>query len=168
MYLKNCTEKHLPEILAIFNETIANSTALYDYEPRTMEKVRAWYEERVAKQIAVIGAFDADDTLLGFATYGSFRPHDGYKFTVEHSVYVRADKRGNGLGKTLLAELIAEAKRSDSVHSLVAVIDTENTASIALHEKFGFTFCGEIRQCGFKFGRWLDIVFYQKILNNEH
>ena len=163
MFLKNCSEKHLPEILAIFNEAIINTTSLYDYEPRTIEKMYDFYNERTEKNIPIIGAFDENNTLLGFATYGSFRPHDGYKFTAEHSVYVHTDQRGKGLGKILLLELIKEAKQRD-VHSLIAVIDADNNISITLHEQLGFKFCGKIPQAGFKFERWLDIVFYQLII----
>jgi phosphinothricin acetyltransferase len=160
MTVRPVTAAQLPEILAIFNEAIAHTTALYDYEPRTLEKVNQWYEERLQNDFPVIGAFDEADTLLGFATYSSFRAHEGYKFTVEHSVYVRTDVRGQGIGKTLLTALIAEARKRP-VHSLIGVIDTENTISIHLHEKLGFQFCGKIPQSGFKFDRWLDIVFYQ-------
>ena len=165
MHLEYCSEKHLPEILAIFNEAIINTTSLYDYKPRTLEKVRSFFDEHTEKNIPIIGAFDENDTLLGFATYGSFRPHEGYKFTAEHSVYVRTDQRGKGLGKILLLELIKEAKQRD-VHSLIAVIDADNTTSITLHEKLGFEFCGKIPQVGFKFERWLDVVFYQLIIES--
>ena len=163
MHLEYCSEKHLPEILAIFNEAIINTTSLYDYEPRTIEKVRSFFDERTEKNIPIIGMFDENDTLLGFATYGSFRPHEGYKFTAEHSVYVRTDQCGKGLGKILLSELIKEAKQRN-VHSLIAVIDADNKVSITLHEQLGFEFCGKILQAGFKFERWLDIVFYQLII----
>ncbi|GHT01836.1 N-acetyltransferase [Bacteroidia bacterium] len=160
MVIRPITTAQLPEILAIFNEAIVNTTALYDYEPRTLEKVNQWYEAHTQSDFPIIGAFDEADTLLGFAAYGSFRPHDAYQFTVEHSVYVRTDARGRGIGKTLLTALIAEAHKHP-VHSLLGVIDADNTVSIHLHEKLGFKFCGKIPQSGFKFGRWLDVVFYQ-------
>jgi phosphinothricin acetyltransferase len=160
MIIKPVTSAQIPEILAIFNEAIVHTTALYDYEPRTLEKVNQWYEVHVQNDFPVIGAFDEAGTLLGFAAYGSFRPHEGYKFTFEHSVYVRTDARGRGIGETLLTALIAEAQKRP-VHSLIGVIDADNTVSIRLHEKLGFSFCGKIPQSGFKFGRWLDVVFYQ-------
>ncbi|GHT79216.1 N-acetyltransferase [Bacteroidia bacterium] len=162
MIIRSVTSAQIPEILAIFNEAITNTTALYDYEARTIEKVTQWYDAHVQNDFPVIGAFDEADTLLGFATYGHFRPHDGYKFTFEHSVYVRTDARRRGIGEKLLTALIAEARKRP-VHSLIGVIDADNTVSIRLHEKLGFHFCGKIPQAGFKFGRWLDVVFYQWI-----
>jgi phosphinothricin acetyltransferase len=158
--IKPLTTAQLPEILAIFNDAIVNTTALYDYEPRTIEKVNQWYEMHLQNDFPMMGAFDEAGTLLGFAAYGSFRPHDGYKFTFEHSVYVRTNARGRGIGKTLLIALIEEAQKRP-VHSLIGVIDADNAVSIHLHEKLGFNFCGKIPQSGFKFNRWLDIVFYQ-------
>ena len=164
MMIKPVSSAHLPEVSAIFNEAIFHSTALYDYEPRTLEKVIQWHEAHAQSDFPIIGAFDEADTLLGFAAYGSFRPHDGYKFTAEHSVYVRTDARGRGIGETLLTALLAEARKRP-VHSLIGVIDADNTVSIRLHEKLGFKFCGKIPQAGFKFGRWLDVVFYQLVLS---
>jgi len=163
MFIKNCSEKHLLEILAIMNEAIANSTAMYDYEPRTLEKVHSMFVERKEKNFPLIGAFDENETLLGFATYGNFRPYEGYKFTAELSVFVHTNQRGKGIGKLLLSELIKEARKTD-IHSLIAVIDADNEPSIMLHKKMGFEFCGKISQAGFKFGRWLDVVFYQMII----
>ncbi|GHT15526.1 N-acetyltransferase [Bacteroidia bacterium] len=163
MTLRPVATAQLPEILAIFNEAIANTTALYDYEPRTLQKVQQWYAAHVQSDFPIVGAFDEAGTLLGFATYGLFRPHDGYKFTFEHSVYVRTDARRHGIGKALLEALIAEARKR-TVHSLIGVIDADNTVSISLHQKLGFNFCGKIPQAGFKFERWLDVVFYQLLL----
>src|SRR5665647_1820680 len=105
-YIRPCTEKQLPEILEIFNEAILNSTALYDYKPRTMESMQIWYAAKQAGDYPIIGAFDADNTLLGFASYGSFRNWPAYKYSVEHSIYIRSDYRGNGFGKLLLKEIV--------------------------------------------------------------
>lgn len=163
LQLKPCTEKQLPEILAIFNEAILNSTALYDYKMRTMDMIYAWYADKQKGNYPVIGAFDWNDMLLGFATYGQFRVRPAYKYTVEHSVYVRHDKRGHGIGKVLLKEIIKKAEEQD-YHVLIGGIDASNTVSILLHEKEGFEFCGLIKQAGYKFGKWLDLAFYQLIL----
>lgn len=161
--LKPCTEKQLPEILAIFNDAILNSTALYDYKTRSLETMYAWYVDKQKGNYPVIGAFDANDTLLGFATYGMFRVRPAYKYTVEHSVYVQKDKRGNGLGKVLLHEIVNKAKEQN-FHVLVGVIDTSNTVSMKLHENEGFVLTGIIKETGYKFGKWLDAAFYQLIL----
>ena len=161
--LKPCTEKQLPEILDIFNDAILNSTALYDYKVRTMETMNAWYADKLSHNSPVIGAFDENDLLLGFATYGMFRVRPAYKYTVEHSVYVRSDKRGQGLGKALLREIISKAEEQD-YHVLVGVIDASNAVSIKLHENEGFVLSGIMKETGYKFGKWLDAAFYQLIL----
>lgn len=161
--LKPCTEKQLPEILDIFNDAILNSTALYDYKVRTMETMNAWYADKLSHNSPVIGAFDENDLLLGFATYGMFRVRPAYKYTVEHSVYVRPDKRGQGLGKVLLREIVKKAEEQD-FHVMVGVIDASNTVSIKLHENEGFVLSGIMKETGYKFGKWLDAAFYQLIL----
>jgi phosphinothricin acetyltransferase len=161
--LKSCTEKQLPEILAIFNDAILNTTDLYDYKIRTMESMYVWYADKQKGNYPIIGAFDSNDSLLGFASYGMFRSRPAYKYTVEHSVYVRSDKRGQGLGKALLHAIVKKAEEQD-YHVMVAGIDASNIVSIRLHIKEGFEFCGLIKQSGFKFGKWLDLAFYQLIL----
>jgi L-amino acid N-acyltransferase YncA len=156
-----CThDAHAGAILDIFNDAIANSTALYDYKPRTLESMAGWFKAKEAGGFPVIGAVDDAGTLLGFASYGTFRAWPAYKYTVEHSVYVHKDHRGRGLGEALMRQLIDAAGQRD-VHVLVGAIDMANRGSIALHERLGFTHAGTIREAGFKFGRWLDVGFWQ-------
>jgi L-amino acid N-acyltransferase YncA len=163
MNLAPCTRAHAPEILAIFNHAILHTTALYDYEPRTPEFMDAWFRTKEAGDYPVIGAFEADGTLAGFATYGVFRAFPAYRHTVEHSVYVHPQKRRLGVGRQLLHAIVAAAQARD-YHVLVGVIDAANEASIRLHTELGFTACGRIRQAGYKFDRWLDVDFYQLLL----
>jgi L-amino acid N-acyltransferase YncA len=164
MRLVTCNEQqHADAILAIFNEAIVNSTALYDYKPRALESMKAWFAVKRAGGFPVIGVVDDEGELLGFGSYGTFRAWPAYKYSVEHSIYVRSDRRGAGLGRRLLQSLIAAAVDRD-VHVMVGGIDAENTASIALHEQLGFKHAGTIRQAAFKFGRWLDLAFYQLVL----
>ena len=163
-----CGEKQLPEILEIFNEAIINTTALYDYKPRTLDVIQNWYSQKQKGNYPVIGAFDEGGSLLGFATYGPFRERPAYKYTIEHSVYIRTDVRGRGLGTILLKEIIKQAEKQD-YHVMIGGIDASNTESVKLHEKEGFVYCGLIKQAGFKFGKWLDLLFYQLILKTpEH
>jgi phosphinothricin acetyltransferase len=161
--IKSCGEKQLPEILAIFNDAIVNSTALYDYKPRSMDNMKTWYDEKLRDNYPIIGIFDLSEELLGFGSYGTFRARPAYKYTVEHSVYIRSDMRGKGLGKLLLQEIIDNAGHQD-YHVLVGGIDAANTISIKLHERMGFVYSGTIKHAGFKFGQWLDLAFYQLIL----
>jgi len=159
-----CTHPaHSPEILAILNEAIVSSTALYDYAPRSPESMAGWFRAKEAGGFPVIGALGEDGRLLGFGSYGTFRAWPAYKYTVEHSVYVHRDQRGKGIGRALLERLIAAAREQD-LHVLVAGIDVDNRASIALHEGLGFVHAGTLRHAGFKFGRWLDLAFYQLLL----
>ncbi len=163
MTFRECSFQQAPEILAIFNDAILNSTALYDYKERTMAQMATWFEAKQKGRLPVIGAFDDTGALCGFASYGSFRPHPAYKYSVEHSIYVRKDCRGQGLGKRLLKDIIAAAINQE-YHMMIGVIDSMNEASIRLHQQFGFVSCGLVRHAGYKFGRWLDVELYQLLL----
>jgi L-amino acid N-acyltransferase YncA len=164
MHLIHCSEeRHATAILAIFNEAIATSTALYDYKPRTLENMASWFATKRANDFPVIGYEDEAGKLLGFASYGAFRAFPAYKYTVEHSIYVEKDGRGKGLGRKLLEAIVGEAGRHGK-HTVVGAIDQANAVSIALHASLGFEHCGTVRQAGFKFGRWLDVAFMQRIL----
>ena len=158
-----CDASFSEPILNIFNEAILNSTALYDYKPRTLENMATWFDLKTKGNFPVIGLVTEAGELMGFSSYGIFRGFAGYKYTVEHSVYVASKFRGQGVGKRLLHEVISVAQQQD-YHVLIGVIDSANASSIALHKRFGFTHAGTIRQAGFKFNRWLDIDFYQLIL----
>lgn len=157
-YLANDAET----ITAIVNYYIANSTCLYDYEPRTSEQQRVIFEDKLAKGFPVIVAI-IDERIVGFGYYSEFRFREAYKFTVEHSVYVMPNEHGKGIGKKLLQNLIELAKKQ-KLHTMIAVIDYENQSSIAFHEKFGFNTVGIIKESGFKFERWLHSVIMQLIL----
>lgn len=163
--LVQCTfERHAAAILDILNEAIVHSTALYDYQPRQMSNMVSWFEVKRAGNFPVIGIEDAQGQLLAFGSYGNFRAFPAFKYTVEHSVYVHKDHRGHGLGAQVIQALIAAA-RAQQVHALVGAIDASNAGSIALHERQGFQHVGTLAQVGFKFGRWLDLAFYQRVLD---
>jgi len=160
----SCDRAHAGAILGILNDAIANSTALYDYRARTPAMMDAWFDAKEKARYPVIGVIDDAHQLRGFGSYGPFRAWPAYKYTVEHSLYVERSHRAQGIGRLLLAELIAAATRQD-FHTLIGGIDSQNAASIALHRRLGFEQCAHIRQAGFKFNRWLDLQFYQLLLD---
>lgn len=163
--LVQCTHaKHAQAILDIFNEAILTSTALYDYQPRPLSGMEAWFAAKDKGNFPVIGIEDEAGMLTAFGSFGTFRAWPAYKYTVEHSVYVHKDHRGQGLGPEVMRALIAAARQRD-VHALIGGIDASNTGSIALHERLGFQHMGTLPQVGFKFGRWLDLAFYQLLLD---
>ena len=152
-----------PAMLAILNDAIVTSTALYDYEPRELSSMTAWFAAKQLGQFPVWGALDDADELLGFASYGTFRAWPAYKYSVEHSVYVARAARGRGIGKALMQRLIQSATEQQ-LHALIGGIDATNAESVAFHERLGFVHAGTIKEAGFKFGRWLDLAFYQLLL----
>ena len=165
MQLVECNlAQHGAAILAILNDAIVSSTALYDYRPRELASMTDWFEVKRRGGFPVWGALDGDGELLGFATYGTFRARPAYKYSVEHSVYVRESSRGGGVGKALMRRLI-ESATAQQLHVLIGGIDAENRPSISFHEGLGFTHCGTIKHAGFKFERWRDLAFYQLILS---
>ncbi|MCK9259332.1 MAG: N-acetyltransferase family protein [Azoarcus sp.] len=165
MQLVDCSpERHAGAILDLLNDAIMHSTALYEYSPRPPQSMDAWFAGKREGGFPVIGLEDDDGRLAGFASYGSFRAYPAFKYSVEHSVYVHADHRGRGVGRTLLQALIERARQHQR-HLLVGAIDAGNAASIALHASLGFVHAGTLPQAGYKFGRWLDLAFYQLTLD---
>ena len=152
----------LPAMLVIFNEILLNTTAVWDDEPQTLEMRTKWFEEKKQKGFPVFVA-EEDGVIVGFSTFGPFRPHSGYRHTVENSVYVAAGRRGKGIGKLLLEPLIDAAVKMD-VHVIVAGIDAENIESLHLHKQFGFVEVAFMKEVGFKFDHWMDLIFMQLIL----
>lgn len=160
--IRDLDEDDLPGLLAIYNDVLLHSTAIYREEPATLDERRGWWQARVKAQQPVIVAVD-DSGVVGFASYGDFRAWPGYRFTVEHSVHIRADRRSQGVGSLLMTPLIEHA-RAAGKHVMIAGVDAENAGSLRFHERLGFTRVAHFREVGFKFGRWLDLVFLQKTL----
>ncbi|MGV3740815.1 MAG: GNAT family N-acetyltransferase [Burkholderiaceae bacterium] len=165
MNIVDCSlERHGLTALEIINEAIRSTTAIYDYQPRTMESMEKWFAAKESGGFPVLGLEDEAHKLVGFATYGPFRAFPAYRYTVETSVYIHHQHCRKGYGRLLMQELISTARKQDQ-HTLVACIDMQNTASIRLHENLGFTCSGVVREAGYKFGRWLDAGFYQLVLD---
>jgi L-amino acid N-acyltransferase len=160
MEIRAAGEADLPGLLAIYNDVIATSTAVYSYIPTTLEERTTWWRARVGMGYPVLVAVD-DSGVLGFSTFGDFRTWPGYRFSVEHSVHVRADTRGRGVGKELVQALFPLAEALNK-HVMIAGVDAANEASIRFHERLGFERAGHLREVGHKFDRWLDLVFLQR------
>ncbi|MDH4559348.1 N-acetyltransferase [Pseudomonas sp. BN417] len=163
MIIRDAAEADLPGILAIYNDAVENTTAIWNETLVDLANRRAWLTDRRAASFPVLVAVNASGEVLGYASYGTWRTIEGFRHTVEHSVYVRGDQRGQGLGPALMQALIERA-RAASLHVMVAAIESENAASIRLHERLGFVTTGQMPQVGRKFGRWLDLTFMQLIL----
>jgi L-amino acid N-acyltransferase YncA len=164
LQLIECTQAQQGQtIQAIFNQVILNSTALYEYEPRTEADMQRWFAGKAQGAYPVLGCVDANDQLLGFASYGPFRDKPANRLTLEHAIYVAETARGQGVGRLLLQALMQRAT-TQGYHTLIAAIDTENLASIQLHESEGFVHAGTLHEVASKFDRWLDLAFYQKLL----
>ena len=159
--IRDATDDDLPRIVAITNHAILHTTANWNYAPVTLEKRREFLHARRARGFPILVAEDGG--VVGFASYGDFRPFDGYRHTVEHAIYLDPAARGRGIGKALLGALIGRA-REDGLHVMVGAIDANNEISIALHRRFGFVETGRMPQVGRKFDRWLDLVLMQKML----
>lgn len=161
--IRNANANDIPAMLEIYNEIILNTTAVWHYEPHTLEMRKEWFEQRQKEGFPIFVAMEGEK-MLGFSSFGPFRPWPGYKKTVENSVYVSADSRGRGVGKLLIPPLI-EVARQMGLHAMLAGIEAENEASIALHEKFGFVEVAHFKEVGWKFGRWMDLKFLELIIN---
>ena len=160
--LRDAREEDLSGILAIYNHAIETTTAVFANRPHTLEMRKEWYGAKLAANLPVVVAVEGD-RVVGFATYGPFRSWPGYKYSVEHSVYVALEERGRGIGRALVEELVRRAHAQD-LHAIVAGIASENVTSIRLHRKLGFVEAGSLREVGLKFGRWLDLTFMVLIL----
>jgi L-amino acid N-acyltransferase YncA len=160
--IRDAVRQDLPEILAIYNEVIRNSTAVYSEVEFTPARGETWFETKAEQGFPFIVACDAGG-VAGFGTFGDFRAWPCYRYSVEHSVHVRSDRRGQGIGRALVVELIGRARTAHK-HVMLAGIDADNTVSIGLHESLGFRQVGHLHEVGFKFGRWLDLVFLELAL----
>lgn len=161
--IRHAQERDLPEILAIYNDAIIHTTAVYEWHPQTLEERLEWYQKKQQAGFPVI-VCETDRTIRGFATFGLYRNMPGFKYTVKDSVYVHKQHRRKQVGTHLLQEIIKIAANQDFM-TMVAEIDSGNDSSKRMHEKVGFKTAGTISKAGFKFGAWLDLAVYQYQLN---
>jgi phosphinothricin acetyltransferase len=160
--VRRATFADLPGILAIYNDAVLNTTASYDYEPRSLEQRTAWLQDHIDHDYAVFVAAEGA-CIVGWSALNRFHDRMGYRFTSENSIYVASNRRGQGIGKLLMPPLL-DAARKRSLHAIIAAIDATNQASIRLHARFGFQIVGQFKEVGYKFGRWLDVVYMELLL----
>lgn len=164
MKIRAATLDDIPGILEIYNEAVANTTATYDYDPVTLEDRIAWFEEHRRDEFPVFVAVNNTGDVLGWSSLSRYRSRPGYNLTTENSIYVAAHQRGKGIGKLLMPPLI-DGARTRGIHAIVAGIDAENEVSIRLHAAFGFEKVAHFKEVGFKFGRWLDVIYLELLLD---
>ena len=157
--IRNAAEDDLPELLSIYNDIILHTTAVYDYEPHTLDMRKQWLDTKKQQGFPVFVA-EENGKIVGFSSIGPFRAWAAYKYSVENSVYVAAGARGKGIGKLLLPPLI-EAAKTLQLHTIIAGVDATNEASLKLHKSFGFEEVAHFKEVGWKFGRWLDLKFLE-------
>lgn len=159
--IRPATIADLPAINDIYNYYVLHSTCTYQTAPSALDEREAWFADHSAVHPVTVA--EQDGEVAGWGALSRFHRRQAYRQTVEDSVYVRHDRMRQGIGRAILADLIERAKGL-GVHTILASIDGEQTPSIALHQEFGFTDAGRLREAGFKFGRWLDVVYLQKML----
>ncbi len=161
MEIKQADLADLAECQAIYAHHVLEGTGTFEETPPPLETIIQRYQDIVSAGWAWLVATDASG-ILGFAYYTQFRPRSAYRFTAEDSVYVRDDVRGQGVGKALVAALIEHAERGGFRQMLAVIGDSENVGSIGVHSSLGFQRVGMLRDVGFKFGGWIDLVFMQR------
>jgi phosphinothricin acetyltransferase len=162
MNIRDARDSDLPAILAIYNDVVLTTTAIYEDTLSTLEQRRTWFDSRRAQGLPVLVGEEAGE-VIGFSSFGDWRPRWGYRFTVEHSVHIRADRGGRGHGRALIEALFPLAAGLN-MHMMIGHIDSAAAASIRLHEKLGFERVGYYREVAFKFDRWLDLVAVQRTI----
>ena len=163
--IRDAETADLEAITAIYNDAVLHTTSIWNEDAVDLAERTAWFADRTARGYPVIVAVDGSG-VLGYATFGDWRPHSGYRHTVEHSVYVRDGERGRGIGKALMIELIHRA-RTLGKHVMVAAVESSNTGSIIMHKRLDFLQVGRMPQVGAKFDRWLDLTFLQLVLDER-
>ncbi len=165
MVIRYATEADQPRMQQIFNQEVEYSTASWEWSPLSNQDWNDWFDAHTRDHHVLLVA-EVDSEVAGFAGYGAFRTKAGYASTVEDSIFIEERHRGRGLGRRLLAQLVGEA-RLRGVHAMVAAVTGENTSSIRLHRALGFAEVGRLPEVGHKFGRWLDLVLLQIILDDR-
>jgi L-amino acid N-acyltransferase len=157
--VREACDQDITAMLDIYNDVVRTTTAVWNEAARTEAEQREWFESKRAQALPVLVS-EQHGQILGFCSYGPFRAWHGYRFTVEHSIYVHRDYRRRGVARELLTALITHA-RAQKMHVMIAGIEAENQASLQLHESVGFMQAAHLHEVGYKFNRWLDLVLME-------
>ncbi|SDW59922.1 phosphinothricin acetyltransferase [Marinococcus luteus] len=163
MSIRQAEAADIYAITEIYNDAIINTTAVYDYHPYSAENRLEWLRTKKQNGFPVF-VYEQNGQVQGYASYGPFRPWAAFKYSIEHSVYVHPGTRGAGVGRALLRTLIDHADQ-EGFATMIAGIDSSNPGSIYLHETEDFEYVGTVKKAGYKFERWLDLIFYQRALS---
>ncbi len=161
--IRRATRTDVPAILEIYNDAVLNTTASAEYEPRSLESRYAWFDEHEREGFPIFVSSNENDEVVGWSSLSRYRERYGYRFTAENSIYVHPAWRGRGVGRLLLPPLL-DAAREMKLHAILAGISADNEASIKLHAQFGFEKVAHFKETIYKFGRWLDVVYMEKLL----
>ena len=164
LLIRDAELNDLPEMLAIYNEAVRNLTATFDLQELTMEERRAWFDQHKGKFPFIVAVIDGE--VAGYSCLSQFNGKPAYSRTTELSIYISSKHRGHGIGSALMNEMIQKAEET-GVHTMISLISGGNLASIKLHEKFGFKCAGCLKEVGFKFGKWQDVFYYQRMISQE-
>lgn len=159
MQIRKAEQRDLPALLDIYNYEVVNGTATFDKTPQTLAQRQVWFDAHNIENHPLYVAV-CENEVAGYVSLSAYREKEAYRSTVELSVYVHPDHRGKGIAAAMLAFILDEARRDETIHTVVSVITSGNVASVKLHEKFGFTFGGTLKEVGVKFDRYLDIDQY--------
>jgi phosphinothricin acetyltransferase len=162
MIIRKANRSDVPAMREIFNEVLRNSNSIYREEEVSLEERYTWFDEKTDHGFPIFGAYEGEK-LIGYAGYGTWRAAQGYRKSVELTIYVESSYRAKGIGSKLMQRIIEQAK-SDGFHVMIGAIDAENRGSIEFHKRFGFTETARMPEVALKNGKWLDLVFMQKLL----
>lgn len=166
MIIRQANRRDIPAIHEIYTEAVLTTTATYDYEPRPLEHRIAWFDDHEKLDLPIFVSEGPGGEIQGWSALNRFHDRPGYRYTVENSIYVAAAFRGRGVGKALLPPLI-QAGAERGYQCVIACIDATNEVSIRLHAGCGFETMGRLKRVGYKFERWLDVVYMQRFLNQD-
>ena len=163
MHIRTARREDVPALLDIYNYEVEHGVSTLDLTKRTQDQWQAWFAAHNRDNHPLIVA-ETEGTVAGYASLSPYREKEAYRSTVELSIYIHPDFRRQGVASGLMQAILELARQDQGTHMVVSVITSGNAASARLHEKFGFTFCGTIRQVGMKFGRYQDIDNYELIV----